>query len=127
MRIVIYDDDDMEPITVVNLRGVTMRDLQQRDMRWRIPVPQPITPYVMSDEEAANAMMQHIPIVELVFEPFRRTSRDGRRMESVMAFTKAADLAMLLNPDYLPGQRSAVRFLQDQNDGLTRLLMRAWS
>lgn len=39
MRVVIYDDEDMEPITVINLRGVTMRDLKERGMRWRVPVP----------------------------------------------------------------------------------------
>jgi len=62
--------------------------------------------------------------LDLEFEPLRRQTRDGRRQESIICFTKAAELAMLLNPDWLPGQRSAVNYLQDQNDRLTSMLMR---
>lgn len=35
------------------------------------------------------------------------------------------DLAMLLNPDWLPGQRRAVDYLMEQNDWLTKTLMAA--
>jgi hypothetical protein len=126
VRIVIYDDEDMEPITVVDLRGVTMRDVLNRGARWRIAVPMPVRPRPMSNEEARIAANEQVPICELWFERFVRVTADGRRQQSFMAFTKAADLAMLLNPDFLPGQRSAVDYLQEQNDQLTSLLMRVW-
>lgn len=121
MRVVIYDDEDMEPITVIELRGLTARDLRQRGMIWRVPVPEPIN-FSMPIEEPAT--MQTMRIVDLEFEPMRRRTRDGREQESLICFTKAADLAMLLNPSWLPGQRSAVNYLQDQNDRLTDMLMR---
>jgi len=121
MRVVIYDDEDMEPITVINLRGVTARDLRERGMLWRVPVPEPTPMRVMPPEEEFS--LQKMRVVDLEFERFRRRTRDGREQESLICFTKAADLAMLLNPEWLPGQRSAVNYLQDQNDRLTDMLL----
>jgi len=122
VRVVIYDDEDMEPITVVNLRGVTQRALEERGMRWRVPVPEPFSISLGPPPEIME--MQKMRVLDLEFEPLRRQTRDGRRQESIICFTKAAELAMLLNPDWLPGQRSAVNYLQDQNDRLTSMLMR---
>lgn len=124
MRVVIYDDEDMEPITVINLRGLTPRHLRERGMRWRVPVPEPISIRVSPPDEAS--MIQKMRVVELEFEPLCRRTRDGREQESLICFTKAAELAMLLNPDWLPGQRPAVDYLQSQNDRLTDMLMRVW-
>jgi hypothetical protein len=39
MRIVIYDDESFEPVTVVNLPGVTYRDVLSRGRKWRVAVP----------------------------------------------------------------------------------------
>lgn len=119
MRIVIYDDEDMEPITVVSLRGVTMRDIQKMGRRWRIPVPERFSMLA----PAAPPSVSDFKVVELEFEPFIRKTYDGREQRSWMAFTKASDLAMLLIPDWLPGQRPAVEELQKQNDHLTRMIM----
>lgn len=122
MRVVIYDDEDMEPITVINLRGVTPRCLRERGMRWRVPVPEPFMITMRSPEDISA--VQKTRVVDLEFEPLRRRTRDGREQESLICFTKAADLAILLNPDWLPGQRSAINYLQDQNDRLADMLMR---
>jgi len=112
----------MEPITVINLRGLTPRDIQKHGMRWQVPVPEPIslTRFLRDDADYAPQQMR---IVTLEFERFIRETRDGRRQESLICFTKAAELALLLNPDWLPGQRSAVQYLQDQNDQLTDMLI----
>lgn len=124
MRIVVYSDEDLEPITVLNL-PITERDLEDRSFRWRVPVPPAWRPTFKppTDEE----MLQPIPIVDLFFEPLRRRTREHGDQHSWMCFTKADGLAMLLKPDWLPGQRPAIRYLEDQNDALTRMLMRVLS
>lgn len=115
MRFVIYDDESMEPITVISLRGMTERDIMRHGGRYRIAVPPPLS--LTREEDPPTLKMD---VVDIWFERFVR-----RDQESWMAFTRAADLAMLLTPDWLPGQRSAVQMLQDQNDWLTRALMGA--
>lgn len=123
MRVVVYSDEDLEPITVLRL-PITERDIESRGRVWRVPVPEQFTISVqpLSKEE----MMRPVRVVELWFERFVR-DRHGHKQETWMCFTKADDLAMLLNPDWLPGQRSAVNYLQDQNDSLVRMLMRVMS
>lgn len=114
MRIVIYDDEDMEPITVVNLRGVAERDIYALDMRLRLAIPAP--PPAPSEEVSFITMR----VVDVTFERFLR-----RGKVHLMAFTKTADLAMLLKPDWLPGQRPTVEALWRENDKLTDLFMKA--
>jgi len=122
MRFVIYDDESLEPITVLNL-PITERDaLEQRV--WRVPVPEPLTILQMEPEEQPS--LQKMRIVDIEFEPFRRNSMRHGDQRSVIAFTRATDMAMLLNPAWLPGQRGAVDYLQNQNDALTHMLMRAF-
>lgn len=116
MRFVVYDDESLEPITVLNL-PLTEREALARHY-WRVPVPPPVSLSPVSKEDD----LQTVQIVDLWFEQFVRG-----RQRSVMCFTKATGLAMLLNPAWLPGQRSAVQYLQDQNDMLTRMLMKAFT
>lgn len=121
MRFVIYDDESLEPITVLNL-PITERDALERRL-WRVAVPMPLefTPVGFTPNQPIKT-----PIVEIEFVPFvRRSSRNGEQ-RSIFAVTRATELAMLLNPAWLPGQRSAVDYLQKQNDQLTTMLMRAW-
>jgi hypothetical protein len=127
MRFVIYDDESLEPITVLNL-PLTYSDIdrriEERGRRWRVAVPPPRAPMVLTfDEYPANEKML---VVDLEFEPFVRNSRRHGEQRSWFCYTRATDLAMLLNRAWLPGQLSAVNYLQDQNDALTRLLMRAF-
>lgn len=121
MRFVLYDDESLEPITVINL-PITERDALSQPV-WRCPIPPDLchSPWA---KENRSPTLQKMPVVEIFFEKFVRFHRSGEQ-RTIMAFTKAADLAMLLNPDWLPGQRSAVNYLQDQNDLLTSLLMKA--
>jgi hypothetical protein len=121
MRFVVYDDESLEPITVLNL-PLTERDALRRRV-WRVPIPPVLTITTKPPEDIAA--YDPIPVVELEFEPLVRNGRRGEQ-RSVICFTRAADLAMLLNPAWLPGQRGAVDYLQDQNDHLTRMLMRAF-
>lgn len=122
MRVVIYDDESLEPITVLNL-PLTERDMLERRI-WRVPVPMPL-PATNEFEYSPVAMIES-QVVEIEFEQFVRRSRRNGEQRSVFAFTRASDLTMLLNPAWLPGQRSAIRYLEEQNDALTSLLMRVW-
>ena len=120
MRIVIYDDEDMEPITVVNLRGVGERDIHALGERIRIAVPPPpLYPTSFCDAPATATADIEMRFVDVTFERFTRRGR-----ARFMAFTKTADLAMLLKPDWLPGQRPAVEALWRENDKLTDLFMK---
>jgi len=122
MRVVIYDDESLEPITVLNL-PLTERDMLERRI-WRVAVPEVIPLYPL--KEGASSQTTKMHVVDIEFEPFQRTSRQHGTQRSVFAFTRAAGLAMLLNPAWLPGQQSAIRYLEDQNDALTKMLMRVW-
>jgi hypothetical protein len=119
VRLVVYDDESMEPITVLNLRSFTERDIEKHGRRYRVPVPEEIGLYRFDDYRPMR-------IVDLEFEPFIRVRRNGEKQYSWFCFTRATELAMLLNPDWLPGQRPAIEYLQSQNDALTGMLMRAF-
>lgn len=119
MRIVIYDDESMEPITVVNL-PITDRDINQRGGLWRVPVPQTIT--FLARDADPSPMMDQMSIVELRFERVVRRSPKWGEQDAWWCFTDAAGLVMLLEPDFLPGQYSAVNRLRDNITSLERLL-----
>ena len=117
MRFVIYDDESLEPITVINLPGWTERDIMQRcGGFFRLPIMERewLTPQVHTGKQTEYAPMR---TVEIRFERFRRGNQ-----ETIMAFTKQADLAMLLNPAWLPGQRFTIDDMDRERDALVRLL-----
>lgn len=121
MRFVIFDDETMEPITVVNLPGIAERDILERMggiVRMAI-IPKFEFKVREADNPPAPAKMD---VVVLRFERFVR-----RNQVSLMCFTREAELAMLLDPDFLPGQRGCVRDLQRQNDRLAELVLKAIS
>lgn len=120
MRVVVYSDEDLEPITVLQL-PLTERDIERHERIWRVLVPEKISFSRKPPTEAEPTR-----IVELWFERFVR-ERGGRRQVSWMCFTKADELVMLLDPDWLPGQRSTVSYLQEQSGDLAKLLMKVLS
>lgn len=127
MRFVVYDDETLEPITVLNL-PFTDRDMNQRmricGQRLRVPV-MPLLSAASFRMEENPPICEDLKVVDLEFELFVRNSPRHGRQESWTCFTQATELAMLLQPDWLPGQRNAVNYLMEQNDALTRMLMRA--
>lgn len=126
MRFVVYDDESLEPITVVNLPFTNnwMDDrIRNHGCRWRVPVPEPLPATPLAPAEPMSCVKMRI--VDLEFEPFvRRTRRHGEQ-RAWFCFTRATELAMLLNPAWLPGQSSVIAYLMDQNDALTRMLIGA--
>lgn len=127
MRFVVYDDESLEPITVLNLpftNHIMDEKLRECGHRWRVPVPETLGPVRCRSRDELPSMSQ-MRIVDLEFEPFVRNSRRHGEQRAWFCFTRAADLAMLLNPAWLPGQRGAVDYLLAENDALTRMLMTA--
>jgi len=126
MRFVVYDDESLEPITVLNLPFTNSwmdKRIREHGYRWRMPVPEILT---FCQDPGADLIAYQPCIVELEFEPFVRKGLRHGEQRAWFCFTRAADLAMLLNPAWLPGQQGAVRYLEDQNDALTKMLMRVF-
>jgi hypothetical protein len=121
MRFVIYDDATLEPITVVNIPGFTERDIEDHGCRYRLVVPSMVTPRKVHDRMPIEEIMR---IVDLKFEPIMRANVVTKTVQrSWMCFTKQDELALLLMPSWLPGQRGAIDEIQKQNDGLTNMLI----
>lgn len=118
MRFVIYDDETMEAITVINIRGLAERDIERHNRRYLLGVPEPCPPFRIREEDALRSPR----FIAIWFEQFVRHGQ-----VSWMCFTRAPDLAMLLTPDWLPGQRPAVEQLQDHVGELTDMVLRALS
>lgn len=118
MRFVIFDDETMEPVTVVNLPGVTERDIWERmDGQIRIPLsPEDRVPRMAAPEE--------VPIPTKMYYVLLRFERFVRRGQThLICVTRETELAMLLDPDFLPGQRKLVTDLRIENDRLARLIL----
>lgn len=118
MRVVIFEEETLEPVTVVNLPGMTDRCLEERKF-WRVPLPHggPVR-----DADGRSGWTDAVRYVDLEFERFARTTLTHGEQLSWLCLTRAADLAMLLTPDFLPGQAMAVQKLQDENERLAELM-----
>jgi len=122
MRVVIYDEELLEPITVVNLPGFTDRCLQERKF-WRVPVPPSLTPSQSRAEEFGRTP----DYIDLEFEQISRVTLTHGEQTTWLCLTRATELAMLLTPDWLPGQLPAVQRLQAENERLASLMVDVFS
>jgi hypothetical protein len=123
MRVVVYDEESLEPITVVNLPGLTDRCLEERQI-WRVasfhsPQSEP------QHDEASAKSPAPVRFVDLEFERISRVTLRHGEQTVWMCLTRAADLAMLLTPDWLPGQRTAMQQLQRESERLADLVVRS--
>lgn len=118
MRVVVYDEESLEPITVVNLPGLTERCLEERQL-WRISLHRPVPEAAVAERKFSDS----IHYVDLEFEKISRvTLRHGEQV-TWLCLTRATELAMLLAPDWLPGQRPAIEQLQQENERLASLMI----
>jgi len=122
MRVVIYDEELLEPITVVNLPGLTDLCLQERKF-WRVPVPPSLTRTAKSDK----AFGKTPEYIDLEFEQISRITLRHGEQTTWLCLTRATELAMLLTPDWLPGQLPAVQRLQAENERLASLMVEVFS
>ena len=120
MRVVIYDEESLEPITVVNLPGLTERCLEERQL-WRMALQTEVSEPELTGTD--RQFSDYVRYVDLEFERITRvTLRNGEQV-TWLCLTRAADLAMLLTPDWLPGQRPAIEQLQLENNRLASLMV----
>jgi hypothetical protein len=120
MRFVIYDDDTMEPVTVVSVPWFGEKDIEQLGRRLLLSAPPPQELVAFNPEQPKAPFRERI--VELRFEQFVRHGR-----LSWMCFTREAELAMLLDPDWLSGQRRHINEIKDGERALIAMLARALS
>ena len=120
MRVVVYDEESLEPITVVNLPGLTDRNLEER-RHWRVSVHdganRPRKP------SGNRSVSDDYRMVDLEFERITRVTLTHGEQVTWMCLTRATELAMLLTPDWLPGQRPAIEQLQNENEKLASLMI----
>jgi hypothetical protein len=111
MRVVIYDEESLEPITVANLPGLSDMALETQ-RQWRVLVP---------GKDGFDPDSRRF--LDLTFEPITRVTLRYGEQSSWLCLARAADLAMLLSPDWLPGQSPVVQKLEEENDRLKELLV----
>ncbi len=120
MRVVIYDEELLEPVTVVNLPGLTEKNLEEKQ-HWRVSIHDGKN---QPKELGANrAYSDSLRYVDLTFEKINRVTVGRGSQVTWLCLTRAADLAMLLTPDWLPGQRPAIDHLQQENERLASLMI----
>lgn len=120
MRVVIHDEESLEPITVVNLPGLTEKNLEEK-RHWRVSIHDGANePREMPAERAYSDRLR---FVDLTFEKVSRITITYGKQVTWRCLTRATDLAMLLTPDWLPGQRPAIDLLQGENERLASLMI----
>lgn len=104
--IVLYSDEHLEPITVVNVSIDLLRRAQNGEYI-RLPVPLELNFRAVDDVSMIEPLEFHT--VTFWAEPFQRSPR-GRsgRQRDWLYFVRDEELAMKLRPDYLSGQRRDV-------------------
>ena len=120
MRVVIHDEETLEPITVVTLPGLTETNLQ-RKRHWRVSVHDGANE--LREMPAQRAYSDRLRFVDLTFERVSRVTLTHGEQVTWRCLTRATDLAMLLTPDWLPGQRPAIDMLQRENERLASLMI----
>lgn len=120
MRVVIHDEESLEPITVVNLPGLTERNLEEK-RHWRVSIHDGAN--IPREMPAERAYSDRLRFVDLTFEKVRRVTLTYGEQITWRCLTRATELAMLLTPDWLPGQRPAIDLLQEENERLATLMI----
>ncbi len=120
MRVVIHDEESLEPITVVNLPGLTERNLEEK-RHWRVSIHDGAN--IPREMPAERAYSDRLRFVDLTFERITRVTLTYGEQITWRCLTRATELAMLLTPDWLPGQRPAIDLLQDENERLATLMI----
>lgn len=118
MRLVLFDKESCEAITVVEVRSLTDRAIEDMGRRVRLVVPTTI----QSTLSTPPTSLVGIQTVDIEFSQLAYG-----RARGWICFTDAAELAMKLDPAWLPGQLPAVQRIQKDADALVALFARALS
>lgn len=113
MNVVLYTKD-FEPITVIDLPLWLLDEMEKRGGA-RLAIQEPLNPNAINDPSIAFTPK----ICTLYAEKLRW--KDGSMKTIVM--TPDEELAMLLKPDWLPGQRGTFNQYRDRVKSLTNMLI----
>ena len=105
MRIVLFDDETMEPLTVLSVPGWAA-DMMKDGCVYRAPVMEPISMYEYDPRGVKPAKFR---TVSIRLERFIR-----REQEHWFAFTKDAETSLLLRSVFLPGQQREVSYREKE-------------
>lgn len=117
MNVVLYTTD-FEPITVIDL-PLWLLDQLERQGAVRVAVYRPLGQRLL--QETDSSVMHQPDIVTIYCEKFRW--RDGR-VKPVL-ITPDETLALLLKPEWLPGQQQAINSYKQTIQHLTDSLVKA--
>lgn len=106
MRIILYDDELFEPITVFDVPQWAVQKLKDGQRVYFHFAPDPR--YYLRDVTSCNP--EPLPYVTIWFEKFIR-----RENVTFFAFTRDFEAALKLMPDYLPGQVGDLRSRCEQS------------
>lgn len=117
MRVVLYDDETMEPLTVLHLPSWMPPRLKSGE-RMVIPIIRPLNLKSDYDADISLSMLRN-DRVRIWFEKFLR-----REQWHWFAFTRDSEDALSLKSVFLPGQWSAVHeeYQRGVGDGIVRAL-----
>ena len=104
MRVVVYDAEDMEPITVIQLPGHMREYLNEildgsRGPEITFPLLRPLSAAIVLAKEPPDLTMA--PYVRLKFEPIWK----GKGLLMWLCTTRDGETALLLKSVFLPGQQ----------------------
>ena len=118
MRTVLYDDESMEAITVIDVPHWALKRLHS-GMPIRFPVIEPLRRPIL-----AEAMFPEIGEHKLVTIWFEQFCRKG--INHWFCFTRDSENALRLRPLFLAGQQEEVQRLEQQAflDGMIAALMK---
>lgn len=114
MRVVIYDREDMEPITVITLPEWGrdyLREIEQghRSSEITFPVMQPMRAREFSDVAShVDPIDFRMSTCRLRFDPIWAGHEGKRRRLMWLCTTMDGETALLLKSTFLPGQQAAV-------------------
>lgn len=117
MRVVLFDDETMEPLTVLHLPSWMTGQLTAGD-RMTLPIFRPLTTYTIKDDPGPVPTIDQDRVC-IWFEKFYRRSEPHW-----FCFTRDGENSLLLRSVFLPGQRSAVNdeYKRGVRDGIVRAL-----
>lgn len=110
MRVVIFDQETYEPLTVVTVPANVMREIERgvRDRSYRFPIPHPVQ--LSPDPNAQMGLVDKASILRVSFEPIYK----GDRLIMWLCTAEDGVSALLLRSTFLPGQQKDVNAIEQQ-------------
>ena len=102
MRVILFDPESYEPLTVVEIPAWLMKDVELGVRRVRLPVPMNMREWFTKSDIMNPVSMS---VVDLDMEPVRK----GNSIIYWMGLPTDPELALLLRAAFLPGQQTELQ------------------